>query len=146
VWTMERAERAGLAGKDVWKKYGEAMCKARAISEVCREGAEDALMGVHYTPEELSVEVTEGGEAIAVPEAAAEPSEDWPKRICDRESLEELAGVGARIRDLDGWTDSLKAAWLARAGVLSRAEALADDPADDAPVDGELVEESKTVA
>lgn len=57
TWDMERAKRAGVAGGTNWQKYPEAMLKARAISEVCREGAEDFLQGFSYTPEELGGEV-----------------------------------------------------------------------------------------
>lgn len=64
TWTMDRAKRAGLAGKGAWAKYPEAMLKARAIAEVCREGAEDVLMGVRYVPEELDAAVDETGEVI----------------------------------------------------------------------------------
>jgi hypothetical protein len=63
-WTMARAKRADLLGKDNWKKYPEAMAKARAISEVIREGASDALNGIGYTPEELGANVTESGDVI----------------------------------------------------------------------------------
>lgn len=71
TWDLTRARAAKLADKDVWKKYPEAMCKARAISEVVREGAEDALLGVHYVPEELGADVDEQGEIIAQPQQAA---------------------------------------------------------------------------
>lgn len=74
-WNLERAKRAGLAGKGPWNKYFEAMAKARAISEVCREGATDALMGVGYVPEELGADVTEAGEIVSssVQSHTAEP-------------------------------------------------------------------------
>jgi hypothetical protein len=79
TWTIEKARRAGLlqvvqgqisakVGRNnspgVWEKYTEAMLKARAISEVCREGGTDALMGIGYVPEELGAEVNEAGELI----------------------------------------------------------------------------------
>lgn len=76
-WTEAKAKRADLLGKDNWKKYPESMAKARAISEVIREGATDALNGIGYTPEELGANVTETGEVIEgeiVGEAAATPS------------------------------------------------------------------------
>ncbi len=83
-WNLERAERAGLvtvkrdertgrtsvharskSGKILpWEAYTEAMLKARAIGETCREAAEDALMGVHYVPEEIGGHVNEAGELI----------------------------------------------------------------------------------
>jgi len=81
VWDRPRAERAGLLNKGPWTKYFEAMCKARAISEVCREGATDALMGVGYMPEELGADVDEQGEIVLdaslaqeTRQAPAEPS------------------------------------------------------------------------
>lgn len=84
VWDLDRAYRAGLIdsididstgrhtivsrtekGKPTsWEKYTEAMLKARAISEVSREGAEDSLSGVRYTPEELGADVDEDGHVV----------------------------------------------------------------------------------
>lgn len=72
VWTMERAKAAGLTNKTVWKQYPEAMLKARAITEVAREGAAEALFGVIYTPEELGAEVDADGTVVGV---VAEPAE-----------------------------------------------------------------------
>lgn len=69
TWSMKDAEAAGLAGKGNWKKYPRSMLKARAISEVCREGANDVLLGAVYTPEELNpdLEVDELGELVHQP-------------------------------------------------------------------------------
>ena len=69
VWDMSRAQRAGVAGGTNWQKYPEAMLKARAISEVCREGAEDFLQGFSYTPDEI------GGDTAQVQSVTVEPSE-----------------------------------------------------------------------
>lgn len=52
-WTMERANKANLTGKAVWKQYPAAMLKARAITEVARDACPEALAGVAFTPEEL---------------------------------------------------------------------------------------------
>lgn len=61
-WTMERASNAGLTGKAVWKKFPEAMLKARAITEVARDAASEALFGIIYTAEELgATEVDQDG-------------------------------------------------------------------------------------
>jgi hypothetical protein len=118
-WTMDRATRAGLAGKDVWKKYGEAMCKARAISEVCREGAEDALMGVHYTPEEMDAHVTEAGDADVI--ATFEPSADWPAIITAAKSKEDLIKVREQAEEAGEYTTDVRALVLARNGEIGRA-------------------------
>ena len=96
-WTLERAKQAGLAGKGSWGKYPAAMLKARAISEVCRDACEEALSGVHYTPEELGadVEVDADGDIVvlaapAAPTAApvAAPSPDEVD-VVDAEVVEE---------------------------------------------------------
>lgn len=78
VWTIDRAVQAELCviknGKPFardskgralpWEKYWQAMLKWRALSEVCRDAAEDCLFGMHYTPEELGVEVNEDGTVV----------------------------------------------------------------------------------
>jgi hypothetical protein len=60
-WTMDRAKKAGLTGKKVWQQYPDSMLKARAITEVARDGAEEVLFGLHYTPEELGAETDQDG-------------------------------------------------------------------------------------
>lgn len=60
-WTLERAQRAGLANKDNWKKYPEAMLKSRVMTEVIREGASDVTIFPAYAPEELGARVDESG-------------------------------------------------------------------------------------
>lgn len=74
VWDLARAKEAGLAGKHVWKQYPDAMLKARAITEVARDAAPEALYGVIYTPEEVGapVEVDSDGEMIVIEPAAPE--------------------------------------------------------------------------
>lgn len=73
AWTMDKAKAANLTGKDVWRKYPGAMLRSRAITEVARMGAPDALYGVIYTPEELDAPVDESGEPI-LNEAPPEPT------------------------------------------------------------------------
>jgi len=54
TWTIEMAERAGLAGKANWKRYPEAQLFARAMSAGVRTHCPDALGGATaYVPEEL---------------------------------------------------------------------------------------------
>ena len=78
-WTMEDAQRAGVANKGPWKSYPAAMLRARAISALCRFAFADVLMGASYVPEELGAEVNEEGEVLSVPDrggARDEPVED----------------------------------------------------------------------
>lgn len=53
VWTIDRARKMGLTGKDQWKNQPAAMLIARATSEGCRWIAADAIMGMPYSVEEL---------------------------------------------------------------------------------------------
>jgi hypothetical protein len=142
TWTMERAQRAGLAAKSVWKNYGEAMCKARSISEVVREGAEDVLMGVSYTPEEMGALVSEGGEMTATVEKV-EPSEDWAALVAAVTTTDDLKVLRDRAQAADEYTAN-RALFLAKHGELSRAgEAAAEPAADPAPdenvIDAEII-------
>ena len=59
-WTLERAKKAGLAGKDTWKAYPRQMLKARVISEGIRMILPGVVSGL-YAPEEV-------GEFEAMPE------------------------------------------------------------------------------
>lgn len=54
TWTMQDAQRAGLANKAVWKSYPRAMLLARATSELCRALFADCVKGLSYTPEEAA--------------------------------------------------------------------------------------------
>lgn len=53
TFTLAMATRAGLMGKDNWKKYPEAMCSARALSQICTFLFPDVFMGSPYVPEEI---------------------------------------------------------------------------------------------
>lgn len=54
TWDEKKARRAGLWGqRGPWTQYPAQMLRNRAITEVCRQGASDALAGTIYTPEEL---------------------------------------------------------------------------------------------
>jgi hypothetical protein len=71
TWTLKRnndgnpsAEEAGLTGKDTWRNYPAAMLKSRVITQCARDACEEALFGLHYTPEELGAEVDEDGIVI----------------------------------------------------------------------------------
>jgi hypothetical protein len=94
VWTIERAQQAGLVGgkNPNWKTNPGAMLIARATSEGCRWVASDAIMGMPYSAEELQDHPESAGPAptervtaaeILAP-AAPEPAvpepdaADWP--------------------------------------------------------------------
>lgn len=52
-WDLERAKRAGLAGKDSWRNYPRQMLRARVISEGVRTVFPGATAGM-YAPEEAA--------------------------------------------------------------------------------------------
>lgn len=105
TWTPQRAARAGLCtysaddagiwkvtarsqqGKALpWESYTESLCKSRIVSEVGRDGGQDVLLGIRYTPEELGGSIDSNGEytgemieAETVPEATG-PSATPPAR------------------------------------------------------------------
>lgn len=54
TWTLDRATKMGLTGKDNWKKQPGAMLVARATSEVCRWIGADAIAGIPYSAEEIA--------------------------------------------------------------------------------------------
>jgi hypothetical protein len=84
TWTQAKARAAGLANKAVWKNYPAAMLRSRAITEVARMGAPDALYGVIYTPEELGAEVDAAGEVLET----VVPVQDVPKVTRQRRPVE----------------------------------------------------------
>ena len=53
TWTIARAAKLGLTGKDQWKKQPQTMLIARATGEVCRLIAADVLHAMPYASEEL---------------------------------------------------------------------------------------------
>lgn len=83
TWDEAKAKQAGLWGqRGPWSQYPAQMLRSRAITEVCRQGASDALAGTAYTPEEL-----EGPAPRPAPEAAAasnHPDHDTPELASEK--------------------------------------------------------------
>lgn len=80
TWDKAKAQAAGLWGsRGPWQQYPRQMLRARAITEVCRQGASDALAGTVYTPEELEPTATQN-----VPQ---EPTQDRTQRDLTRTIL-----------------------------------------------------------
>lgn len=99
TFSVQDARRAGLVRSgSAWEKYPQAMLYARALTGCARKGAQDALMGVAYTPEELGAEVqVVDGEAVVlaapgVSEAPA-PSEGAPAAEVPQEAQPPAAEV-----------------------------------------------------
>lgn len=85
-FTWEDAQRAGLVGRDNWKKYPAAMLKARCLTMICRSTFPDLLAGV-YDGDELARESS--SEQPMPVQAQAQTSE--PKRL-------DLTGQGVKAQ------------------------------------------------
>jgi hypothetical protein len=68
TWTLAKAKAAQLLSNPSWGKYPAAMLRSRAITEVARQGASDALYGVVYSPEEMGADVDQAGAPVAAVE------------------------------------------------------------------------------
>lgn len=80
TWDKSKAQAAGLWGsRGPWQQYPRQMLRARAITEVCRQGASDALAGTVYTPEEL--------ESTPAQNAPQKPAQDHAQRDMTRTIL-----------------------------------------------------------
>lgn len=88
-FTIHDAQVAGVASKDVWRKYPRAMLRSRCVSEAVRAIFPDASMGL-YTPEELGGEVAiqemepaslEPETTVTVVEPEPAPKSEPPKAL-----------------------------------------------------------------
>lgn len=65
TWDKDKAVKAGLWGqRGPWAQYPTQMLRARAITEVARQGASEALMGMIYSPEDFGATITDTGEVL----------------------------------------------------------------------------------
>lgn len=113
-WSMADAKRAGLAGRQNWRKYPRAMLRARVISEALRAYAPD-LLGGAYVPEELEGVTSEPPQARQ--EAPSEPEGITDAQIVtpEPEAPDEAAAASAPgVSD----RDHLLAVWHEQMGAV----------------------------
>lgn len=83
TWDKDKATKAGLWGqRGPWSQYPTQMLRARAITEVARQGASEALMGMIYSPEDFGATITDTGEVIeaeVIDDTPAKPAPATPK-------------------------------------------------------------------
>lgn len=98
-YTIEQARRAGVTGKDNWRKHTEAMLRARCASAICRVVYPDLLLGV-YSDDEMD-EIRDGRQprqvvdAVVVDESAMRA---LVNRIAATSSLAELDALVPEIQ------------------------------------------------
>lgn len=112
-FTVEQAQNAGLMGKDNWRKYTDAMLRARCIAALARAVYPDLLAGI-YEPDELEREPAPVARVVSarqpervkveepVQPAPEEQTDDekiaqWTKRIGSVTNAAELAEVRKAI-------------------------------------------------
>lgn len=93
-WDMARAKQANL-NTPTWKAYPGAMLRSRAITEVCRAGAPDAMHGIQYSTEELE---SLGGAPKAATSSAFAALQDEPEPEVI-EDLGESPEIPQHVRD-----------------------------------------------
>ena len=82
TWDKDKTTKAGLWGqRGPWSQYPTQMLRARAITEVARQGASEALMGMIYSPEDFGATITDTGEVLEaeVVDEAPAPAPVKPK-------------------------------------------------------------------
>lgn len=89
TWDMARATKAGLAGKDNWKKGQRRMLSARCISEGVRTICPDATSGLPIPEEAADFEPVT---AVVVEQPPAQPAPPAPPKTQSRR-LKEAVGV-----------------------------------------------------
>ena len=130
TWTIDDAQRAGVLGKENWKKYPRAMLRARVSTELARAVFPDAALGL-YDPDELSREPPVLPEPVVIPDPAvveaasfhedvdarAELAQSFAERIEAASSLRELLDLRQEVKKAD-LPDLLRAAlaeaWTAK--------------------------------
>ena len=98
-WDLAKAKQANL-NTPTWKNYPGAMLRSRAITEVIRAGAPDAMFGLTYTPEELGATVDASGKPVhyGQPEPTASSAIDRLKAAAEPEPepASDFADLGER--------------------------------------------------
>jgi hypothetical protein len=93
-FTLEQAEAAKLLGNDNWKKYPEAMLRARCLASICRAVYPDVCLGI-YDSDSGEVEETptvasgEKAHVDSVKEKIREAVKPKPADIVEGEIVEE---------------------------------------------------------
>lgn len=144
-WDLAKARQANL-NTPTWKQYPAAMLRSRAITEVIRAGAPDAMFGIVYSPEELGAEVDGEGAPVAPKPATKPAAKRKPATISEamgrvEPEPEPLADLGERRNwlaeadDIKGDIPALQSLYAeaSAAGeplnVLDSIRAKADEPA-----------------
>lgn len=131
-WTTARAKRAGYLSNKKYDTDPAAMLYARALSDVCRQIAPDALAGISYSVEELEL-AAEPATVTVQRETPAEPVKRTAQRKAKPAAIEPPEpsldeGAPLDIPYSEPITDAqvkMLAASMNERGITDRADALA---------------------
>ena len=144
TWDKDKAVKAGLWGqRGPWSQYPTQMLRARAITEVARQGASEALMGMIYSPEDFGATITDTGEVIEAeivddapapaaakpkPAAKATPAPSQPAPL-DKPLTPAQASVAKGLETLSFTQDAFAALCKRCLGQIVAVNALNDEQA-----------------
>jgi hypothetical protein len=99
-WSIEMAQRAGLATRDNWKKYPRAMLRSRVVSEGIRSVCPGVITGVYTVDEVMDMGMAPAPEAdptvvAEVPAAAAVVVEKAAPVLSEGEISDHTANINA---------------------------------------------------
>lgn len=145
TWDKDKAVKAGLWGqRGPWSQYPTQMLRARAITEVARQGASEALMGMIYSPEDFGATITDTGEVIeaeivddtpakpapaAKPKPAAKPRRSSQPAPLDKPLTPAQASVAKGLETLSFTQDAYTALCKRCLGQIVAVNALNDEQA-----------------
>lgn len=138
TWTMDRARKAGYTSNPQYESKPQEMLYARAVSELARRLAPDALAGMAYSVEELESDETAATTttmtrtSTKVKRAKQEPEEPSLDDTPPTPQGQESPDAGTSVEGSDAPT--------------SDAPPAPEEPSLDEPVDAEVVEEEAPVA
>lgn len=129
TWSMDRAKRMGLAGRGMWAKDPMTMLSWRALTSAARLAVPDVVLGLAYTPEEISS--AQHVTARVVPDT--QPTHATQNDDSDTLGVEPDEPDQVDVVDADVVQDAGMSSWQARgwvhermvrAGVSSAAQAM----------------------
>lgn len=94
-WTIADATRAGLAGRDTYRKYPKAMLRNRAMADGVRTYCPGVFGGPVYTPDEVGVDI----------DADGNPAATEPRPAFDQAKTSAVGGVSALNAAITGTKD-----------------------------------------
>lgn len=132
TWDEAKARQAGLWGqRGPWTQYPTQMLRSRAVTEVCRQGASDALAGTIYSPDELEPTESNLNAAGAEPPAVRRaPAGATPAATAAAPAPAEQAHDTAKARSRALLLEHVKAHGGTPADVWQAAQDMGADPDD----------------